>query len=287
MANLAKVDLAMRGEEARLRALLEDLLPVYLRELYLPEDKLALAVWFGKSPKSQEHNLLVLFAGPSSDQIPPALPGDRRSLFWRSGSNEPPFVIPWSDSVNHFAQQLALSPQSLARFFDKPEVLYYDKELLNERILEAFNIIAEPSSLLKGWYVSAHEYEEAKAPKLRNLLARWSAVKPDIGLVKVEESQDFEHCRGLLHMEFSFGAGPRWMPLRPGALHSHSFYNDLQDERPGYLLFQGGSLYQILKVEVKTAPEYPKRFGLLEKLRDDRYPEVYLRAVHPPEQSAA
>ena len=292
MAELAKVDLARGGEEAKLRrALLEDLVEYY-KGVY-PARPLALAVWFGKSPRSEEHNLLVLFTGRGEGRVhyiphePLDIRHDTEPLFWKTGKGGPPWVNIHSTVVDYFAELLDSKPQDVAKFLDKFDVLYFNKDLLPEAIIRAFNVIAEPSGLLKGWYVSAHEYEDTKTPKLRTLLARWSPVRPDIGLVKVEESQDFEHCRGLLHMEFSAGAGPRWLPLRPGALNSHSFYNDLQDGRPGYFLFQGGSLYQILKVEVKTAPEYPERFRLLEKMHDDRYPEVSLRAVLPLKQPAA
>jgi hypothetical protein len=65
----------------------------------------------------------------------------------------------------------------------------------------------------------------------------------------------------------------------------YAWYGDWQSSRPGYFLLEGGSLYQILKFEVRTAPEYPTRFQLLEKLPDDRYPEVYLRAVLPTERA--
>lgn len=57
MADLAQLDLKAKGGEARLRALLEDMVDVY-RELRLPRTPLALAVWFNKSPESDHHRLL-------------------------------------------------------------------------------------------------------------------------------------------------------------------------------------------------------------------------------------
>ncbi|OFV97458.1 MAG: hypothetical protein A3H28_03650 [Acidobacteria bacterium RIFCSPLOWO2_02_FULL_61_28] len=273
MADLANIDLAMVIEEKKLRALLEDRIDD-LKRTYA-DRKVALAVWFGKATKEWEQNLLVLYTGERANQIYRTQP----DFLMRKSS---PTID--ATTVDDFADFLVSDRQRLEPYFQSSEVLYCDKELLSEPILRAFNVRAEPSGLMKGWYVRAHEYEDTKAPKLRNLLARWSPVRPDIGLVKVEESQDFEHCRGLLHMEFSFGAGPRWLPLSLGALSPYSFYDDWVKGRPGYFLFRGGSLYQIQKFEEKTAPEYSSQ--VLEPLRDDRYPEVYLRAVHLPEQSA-
>ena len=279
MADVAKFDLARVIEKKKLRALLEDRIDD-LKRVY-PDLKVALAVWFGKEPKEKEweQNLLVLYTGKAGARVHEIRKHQPDPFMDKSAP------IIHSTTVDDFADFLVSDRQRLEPYFQSPEVLYCDKELLTEPILQAFNVRAEPSGLIKGWYVSAHEYEDTKAPKLRNLLARWSPVRADIGLVKVQDSPDFEYCLGLLHLEFSFGAGPRWLPLSLGALSSYSFYNDWLEGRPGYFLFRGGSLYQIQKFEEKTAPEYSRR--VLEPLRDDRYLEVYLRAVPPPQQSAA
>ncbi len=285
MADLAQLDLAAKGGEARLRALLEDFVEYYFNVKIPEHDRLALVVWFGKSPQTSEHNLLALY-DYEINEIKPYEQGV--PLRWKTESKEPPFVNIFTTSVDYFGEQLSSNPQSVARYRDKCEVLYFRKQLLNEQVLRAFNVITEPPGLMKGWYVSSEEYGKSKT--LRNLLAA-RGQRPEIGLVKIEESPDFENCRGLLHAEIN----QRWLPLSPGALVNEAetstkqarylFFNDVQDGRPGYFLFQGGSLYRLVKFEVKTAPEYSTR--LLEKLRDDRYAEVYLRAVHPIEQPAA
>ena len=276
MADPARLDLATKGEEARLRAHLEDFVDYY-KGVY-PERPLALAVWFEKSPGTVDHNLLVLFTGRGRDQSN-YIPSESDPLFWKTGSSGPPCVNIHSTSVDYFAGQLSSNPQELAKYRDRFEVLYFDKERLTEPILRAFNVITEPSGLLKGWYVSADEIV-AGAP-VQNLLSKHSHSRPEIGLVKVYESEDFKSCRGLLHIEVS----QRWLPMSPGALTDYSFYRDLVGGHPGYFLFQGGSLYQLLRFETKTVPEYSSR--VLEKLRNGSYPEVYLRAVHASEGSAA
>ncbi len=281
MANLTQPDLAARGKEARLRALIEDLLDElveYHTGVYQhPRYPLALAVWFGKSPEATENFLLELFSGLATDKF--AEPPVRVSLHWKTGSNEPPFVTIHATSVDHFTHELNSNPQALARFFDRADVLYFDKKLLNESILQAFNVITEPAGLARGWYISPEEYTKSAA--VRSLLASHGHTRPEIGLVKMEESPDFENCRGLLHAEVN----QRWLPLSVGGVTNYVFYNDWLAGRRGYFLLEGGSVYQIQKFEVKTAPEYSTR--VLEKSRDDRYPEVYLRAVHPSERPAA
>jgi len=157
-------------------------------------------------------------------------------------------------------------------------VLYFDKKLLSQEILDAFGVITEPPGLIKGWYIAESEYRKAKT--IRDLVSAHSHARPELGL-KTEESADFENCRGLVHVEI----GQRWLPISPGGIASYTYYNDQQAGQPVHFLFEGGSLYKVLKFEVKAAPEYAS--GLLGKTRDDRYPEVYLRAVHPPAQSAA
>ncbi len=275
MADLAQLDLKARGGEARLRALLEDLINYYKGRIY-PGYQLALVAWFGKSAGKPEHNLLALFTGPPMNKIAFS---QRQSLLWKTGSEQPPFANIYATSVDYFTEQLRVNAAELRQYFDSFEVLYFDKQALNADILAAFKVITEPSGLMKGWYVGEDEYREWRAGRY-DLRTRQRA-RAEIGLVKTEESRDFEYCRGLIHVEVN----QRWLPLSSGALGTHSFFNDLENGHPGYFIFEGGSLYRLLKIEVKTCPEYSGR--VLEKLRDDRYPEVYLRAVHPPERAAA
>ena len=101
--------------------------------------------------------------------------------------------------------------------------------------------------------------------------------------MKVWESPDLQHCRGILHLEIE----GKWLPLSPEAIRSYSYYFDVQSGRRAYFIFEGGALYEVMRFEVKTAPEYASNLGLLEKAPNDRYPEVYLRAVHPSAQPAA
>jgi hypothetical protein len=68
-------------------------------------------------------------------------------------------------------------------------------------------------------------------------------------------------------------------------MQSSGFYSDWLNGQPCYLLAEGGALYLIDKFEVIYNPDYASL--VLEKRPDDRYLEVYLRAVHPPEQPAA
>jgi len=273
MADLAQLDLATKGAEVRLRALLEDV--VEHHQGVYPQFKLALAVWFGRSPGNSYQNVLELFTIPQMNEVARS----RFSLLWKTGSDGPPFVEIYATSVDYFSKQLSSNPHDLSPFFERAEVLYFDKQFLDQRILHAFNVITEPPGLLKGWYLDQDQVSKAKT--LRELLSSYDHLRPQIGLVKVDESPDFENCRGLVHVEVN----QRWVPLSPEALKVHTFFNDLQDGRAGYFLFQGGSLYRLLKFEVKTAPEYSTR--VLEQPRDARYPEVYLRAVRPAEQSAA
>src|SRR6266849_10792414 len=261
MADLAQLDLGARGREVRLRALLEDLIE-YHKGVY-PNGPLVLAVWFGKAPNEVEYSLLELFS-----QIPVnGIAGPTRvSLHWKSGLNEPPFVNIYATSVAFFTEQLNANPAALAQFLSAYEVLYFDKQRLTAEVLRSFNVVTEPLGLMKGWYLSPDEYSRSKT--VRELMAAYGQAKPAIGLVKIEESADFETCRGLLHVEVN----QKWLPISPEGLSVYSFYNDFQDDRLGYFLFQGGSLYRIVKFEVKTSPDYSNR--VLEKPRDDRYPEV-------------
>lgn len=273
MADLAQLDLRMRGGEARTRALLEDVIEQHMG--IKPNNRLALAVWFTKSLDSREQQLLEVFSGLPKEGFAET----RFSLLWKTGSDAPPYVNIRATSVDYFGNLLHAHPDELALYREKYEVLYFDKNLLNPAILEFFAILTEPSGLMKGWYVDQTEHEKAK--NMQTLLSRHSHTRPEIGLVKTEESADFENCRGLLQVETS----QRWMPLSPEGIHSYSFYNDKQNERRVFFLFEGGALFELLRFEFKTAPEYGSR--LLGKTRDDRYPEVYLRAVQTPAQSAA
>jgi len=271
MANVAQLNLTEKGAEARLRSLLEDVVEYHV-DVY-PNNRLALAVWFGKS-RADKQRLLELFSGLPMNSFETT----QFSLFWKTGSQSPPFVEIAATSVDHFSSELGTNPSGLADFFDRPEVLYFDKALLNDAVLRKFNIVTEPPGLIKGWYLSADQYEKLKPVK--NILSSYSRSKPHVGLVKTYDPPDAENCRGLLQVE----VGQRWVPLSPDGLKIHTFFNDLQEGRPGFFLFQGGSLYRPLKFEEKTEPEYSAR--VLEPLPDDRYPEVYLRSVHPSEQPA-
>jgi hypothetical protein len=271
MADLAQLNLASKGAEIRLRSLLEDVVQGHFG--VYPQYRLALAVWFAKSGGNIQR-LLELFSGPPSNQFATT----RFSLLWKTGSEGPPLVEVSATSVDYFSQQLTSNPVALGPFFDNWEVLYFDKSLLPGNITSAFQIVTEPAHFLKGWYVEA---DRAKGKTIRDLLSSYETLKPDIGLVKTEESQDFENCRGLLHVEHN----QIWVPISLNGLRIYTFYNELQQGKPGVFLFRGGSLYIPLKFEEKTAPEYSNL--VLKRLPDDRYPEVYLRAKHPPEQSAA
>ncbi len=203
---------------------------------------------------------------------------DRLSLLWQTGSEGAPFADVRVASVDFFAKLLAY-PDQVAGYREACEVLYFDKKLLIPEILELFGIVTEPAGLMKGWYISAREFADSKGAGSR--LPRYSGAKPELGLVKTGESTDFEYCHGILHVE----RDQKWLPLSPEGIRSYNYYNDQMTESSGYFLFEGGSLYRILKFEVKTAPEYAGK--LLGRTPDDRYPQVYLRAVHPSSQPSA
>jgi len=201
-------------------------------------------------------------------------------MAWRTGIEEPPYLEVHASSVEHFTDELRAKPADLDRYRTRAEVLYFDKKLLSDEILKFFNIVTTPSGLIRGWYLD----QEAFSRSLKGEISLHSRMqgRPELGIIKTEESPDFAYAKGLLHMEIS----QRWVPLSPGALVPYTWYSDWRSNRPGYFLFEGGSLYQILRYEVKTAPEYQSRFHLVEKLPDDRYAEVYLRAVSPSERAA-
>jgi hypothetical protein len=279
MANLAQFNLRPVGREEFLaRVLLEDLISSHL--VQRPSHHLALAVWYQKNPSSPEQFLLELVY---SDAPFEGFVSDRLSLNWKTGLNTPPFVNLRVASIEYFSKLLQKHPGEIAPYLNNYEVLYFDKKLLTPDVLKRFNVITEPQGLAKGWYVSESEY--AKSRSIRELLSLYSHIRPMFGLIKTEESSDFENCRGILHVE----VGQKWVPLTPEGIKTYTYYNDYQSGRPVYLLFEGGALYEVLKFEVKTAPDYASRFGFLEDTLkpNDRYPEVYLRAVPPSSQRTA
>ena len=275
MGNLASLDMRARGGEARLRALLEDLVQYYVG--VYPQNPLALVVWFEKAPERPDQDMLALFAGSLRKEITVT---PRQSLQWKTGVEGPPFLEVHASSVEYFSEVLRTQPANLSRYRDHAEVLYFDKKLLTDELTQFFNVVTTPSGLIRGWYIEPEVYERSLRGEL-NLRSQMQG-RPYIGIVKSEESSDFTHAKGLPQIEVN----QRWVPLSPGALGTYAWYNDWHAKRPGYLLLEGGSLYQILKFKVKTAPDYPTRFQLLDKLPDDRYPEIYLRAVLPAERAA-
>ena len=275
MADLGSLNLRSLGGEARLRALLEDLVHYYIG--VYPQNPLALAVWFEKKVELPDQNLLVLFGGTQGQgiQITP-----REPLRWKTGVEGPPFLEVHSASVGRFTELLRANPESLARYLNQSEILYFNAALLSGEIKHHFNVITAPSGLVRGWYVERELYEQSL--KGGSSLGARMQSRPEIGIVKTEESPDFKYAKGILHVEVS----QRWLPMSPSAMRIYTWYTDLQAKRPGYFLMEGGALYEILKFEVRTAPEYPARFQLLDKLPDDRYPEVYLRAVPATDRAA-
>jgi len=273
MGNLSQLDLRAKGAEFRVRALLEDLVESY--KGVNPGNQLALALWFGKESAETDHKLLMLFTGPLVTRILK----ERLSLLWKTGHEEPPFVNMHVTTVGDFTALLtAKSAEPNVYVQSDFDVLYFNKRLLSPPILSAFHVVTEPNGFIKGWYLSENSYKSALEGNY-NLLSLQQS-RPSMGVVKVFESPDSEDCRVLFHVEVN----QVWVPVSFGALGTYSFYNDLP-QHPGYFLLQGGALYQILKVEVKTCPEYSER--VLEKLPDDRYPEIYLRAVHQSSKPAA
>jgi hypothetical protein len=231
---------------------------------------MALAVWFDISPDGDDQFLLELMTGAPFDTDAQ----DRLPLLWQTGSEGSPYARVRVTSVDHFTSLLRTDPDQVAPYRRSYEVLYFDKKLLTPEVIEFFKIITEPPGLVKGWYLSESQYQMSN--NIQGLLTRLGSARPEVGLVKTDESSDFANCRGLLHVEVS----GKWLPLSPEGIRSYTFYNDWQSGVRVHFLFEGGSLYQVLKFEVKTEPEYVGR--LLGRTPDDRYPEVYLRAVHAP-----
>jgi hypothetical protein len=272
MAELAQLDPRTKGRESQIRALLGDTAAWHMGA-YQP-DRLALAVWAQKSPESNEHLLLELFTGIPVDGFAAA----HFSLLWNSGSEGPPYVTVRTASVEYFSKLLNTHPAEVAPYHERFEVIYFDKSLLTQNLIDLFQIVTDPPGLIKGWYVSAQEYEQSHG--IQSLVSRRPS-RPELALVKTEESANFENCRGILHVQ----KGQKWLPLSPEEIRSYTYFNDLQSGRSVYFLFEGGAIYQVLKYEVKTLPDLAGR--LLGRTSDDRYPEVYLRAVYASAPSAA
>jgi hypothetical protein len=275
MAELLQLDWKALAKEANVRALLEDLIEYY-KGVYKGQ-RLALAVWYGRAPLADEYELLVLFTGPPMNRI---VKSERQSLLWKTGVNQPPFVNIYATSVEDFSGLLGSNRESLRQYFEKPRILYFDKHALSSKgILEAFGVLTEPDGLIKGWYLSADQYD--KTQTVGSLLASRGLARPSVGIVKTWESPRAKTCRALVHVEFD----QKWLPSSPEGIVHQTYYSEWLGGHPGYFLLEGGAMYNILKFEVIRASEYSAR--VLEKLRDDRYPEVYLRAVYPPQQPAA
>jgi hypothetical protein len=279
MANLAQFDIGAKQQEARTRALLEDLLVESYRGTR--PHRLALAIWWAaKEHGTRDQHVLCLYAGLPINGItdPEAI-----SLYWKMGNQGPPFVWIEATDVDYFSELMKVDPGRVARYQSDYEVLYFDKTLLTPGLLNSFRIITEPSGLMRGWYIDQNELANSGKPKtIGELLAIYRGTKPNIGLVKTEE-KDFDNCRGLLHIESS----QLWVPMLPDAVQSYRYYTDWEQDRRVYFLFEGGALYQVLQFEFKTEHDYASRFGLLRTRPDDRYVEVYLRAVRPPAQPKA
>lgn len=275
MTSIAQVDLKTRGREARIRALLEDLVRAHITGR--PQVSLALAVWYRKSPERDDQYVLELLSGFPSEGVGK----DRLSLLWKTGQEGPPYAnVSWM-STDHFLKLASAVPEQVREYQQDFEVLHFDKSFLTPELSEMFRILTEPPGLIKGWCVDANGYESAR--NVQVLLSRHAHSRPEVALVKIWESPDFEYCRGILHVL----RDQKWLPLSPDALRAYSYYGDWQTGKSVYFLFEGGSVYRVMKYEVKAAPGYAEDFGLLGRTPDDRYPEVYLRAVRLPAESAA
>ncbi|MGO8788460.1 MAG: hypothetical protein ACLQVL_13915 [Terriglobia bacterium] len=271
MAGLTQIDWQSVANEANVRALLEDFISQYSAS---PVNQLALAVWFDRDPQGSEHKLLMLFTGLEMNKIEAV----HHSLLWKAGVEGPPFITVHWTSVAFFTQQLRANSNFVHHSFPDPKVIYFQRHLLSRDIVDALGIAPQaPSRLIKVWGVSQGEY---KGQTIQSLLTS-HGHRPDAGIVKTLESPDFETCKAIVHVE----VGQQWLPSSPQGVTVNAFYSDWKGGQPGYFLAEGGALYQINKFEVIYAPDYASR--VLERRPDDRYVEVYLRAVHPPEQPAA
>jgi len=274
MAGLTQIDWQSVASEANVRALLEDFISQYTLS---PVNQLALAVWFERAPQGSEHKLLMLFTGPEMNKIEPV----RHSLLWKAGVEGPPFIVVYWTSVAFFTQQLHANSNFVQHSFPDPKVIYFQRHLLSRDIVDAFGVAPQaPPHLIKVWCVYHDQY--GKGQTVQSLLASRVGMTPDSGIVKTWESPDFETCKAIFHV----AVGQQWRPGNPeGIMQSSGFYSDWLNGQPCYLLAEGGALYLIDKFEVIYNPDYASL--VLEKRPDDRYLEVYLRAVHPPEQPAA
>ena len=209
-----------------------------------------------------------------------AIEASRQPLLWKAGVEGPPFIaIHWT-SVRFFGELLRSTPNLIPQSYPNSEVVYFQKRWLPPDILDAFGIVTEPSHLIKVWCVYHNQY--AKGQTVQTLLASRVGMRQEAGIVKTWESADFDTCKAIFHVE----VGQQWRPANPeGIMHSSGFYSDWLSGRPCYLLAEGGALYYIEKFEVIYAPDYERL--VIVRRPDDRYLEVYLRAVHPPEQPAA
>lgn len=271
MASLAELNLPSRANQARLRALLNDV--VQERIGVRAESRLALAVWFRKGSEPVQ-NLLELSTAELGDAFADPV---QFSLHWKSGSDSPPHVKIYATSVRNFSRLLASDRQKLSPFFEQYEVLFADKNVLTQEITNEFKIVTAPSGLVEGWYIDQDHY----TGNLATLAATYGRFNKQIGIVRTWESPDFQSCKGILHVEVN----QRWVPLSPVGLTVHTFYNDWLHENSGYFLFEGGSVYRVSGFEAKTNSEYSSL--VLEKARDDKYVEVSLRSVRPTQESAA
>lgn len=273
MASLAELNLPSRANQARLRALLNDV--VQERIGVRAESRLALAVWFRKGSEPVQ-NLLELSTAELGDAFADPV---QFSLGWKGGSNGPPHVRIYATSIRNFSRLLASDRQGLSQFFERYEVLFSDKTVLTREIMDEFKIVTAPSGLLEGWYIDRDHCDTAG--NLATLVATYGRFNKQIGIVRTWESPDFQSCKGILHVEVD----QRWVPLSPVGLTVHTFYNDWLHENSGYFLFEGGSVYRVSEFEIKTNSEYSSL--VLEKARDDKYVEVSLRSVRPTPESAA
>ena len=273
MAGLAQVDWQSLANEAQVRALLEDFVSHYTLSGL---NQLALAAWFERSPQGSEHKLLMLFTGPEMNNIE----FDRQPLLWKAGVEGPPFIVIHWTSITFFSPLLRSNPNVVQQSFPGAEVIYFQRRWLTQEILDAFRIVTEPSHLIKVWCVYHDQYGTGQT--VQALLASRAGRRQEVGIVTTWESPDFESRKAIFHVE----VGQQWRPANPeGIMQSSGFYSDWLRGRRCYLLAEGGALYYIEKFEVIYAPDYERL--VIERRPDDRYLEVYLRTVHPPDQPAA
>ena len=204
MSDLASLDFRRLGGEARLRALLEDLVQYYVG--VYPHNPLALVVWFEKSPDRPEQNLLALFAGKLRDTIKIT---PRESLRWKTGVEEPPYVEVHSTSVEYFTHEIVNQPDRVARYRVQAEILYFSNRILTDEIRKFFTIITAPSGLIRGWYIDRDQFDRYSKGELS--LSSSMQHRAELAIVKTEESPDFLYAKGLPHIEIN----QRWLPISP------------------------------------------------------------------------